>query len=668
MREDKININGKQYPLYIVQTVIVGSGAAGLNAALSLFREGQQDVAIITEGRRMGTSRNAGSDKQTYYKLTTCSGEPDSVRQMAGDLFQGGAMDGDLALVEAALSARSFFHLVELGVPFPHNGAGEYIGYKTDHDSFRRGTSAGPLTSRFMTEALWREVDRLRIPVLDGYQVIEILKGPQGTDERARGIVALDRKEKEACYLVLSSENIIYATGGEAGMYGACVYPVSQTGGMGTALRAGVWGKNLTESQFGLGSTKFRWNLSGTYQQAIPRYISTAQDGKGEEEFLDSYFGDSGDLLHAIFLKGYQWPFDPGKIAGHGSSLIDLLVFQETVMKGRRVFLDYQRNPSCSEKNGSFQLSLLHPEAYEYLKRSDGLQDSPINRLMHMNPGAIELYQSHGIDLFREKLEIAVCAQHGNGGLAGNWWWESNLKHFFPVGEVNGSHGVHRPGGSALNSGQVGGLRAAEYISHCYREPPLSGEELAVQCACQLRDVIGYGERAMEKNGKKGQVLNLSGEWKELGERMSRYGAQIRSLQGVRTALRENRLQGQRIEASSVENGIDLRKCFRLRDILVSQRAYLEAMEDYIIHGGKSRGSCLIYHEQGDILSENLPECFRTRLSQGELGGMVQELEYHDYGSRLVWRKVRPIPEEDCWFEAVWKRYRTDEYFQDLLT
>jgi hypothetical protein len=41
----------------------------------------------------------------------------------------------------------------------------------------------------------------------------------------------------------------------------------------------------------------------------------------------------------------------------------------------------------------------------------------------------------------------------------GNHWWESvNLKHLFPVGEVNGSHGVYRPGGSALNSGQVGGL------------------------------------------------------------------------------------------------------------------------------------------------------------------------------------------------------------------
>ena len=86
-----------------------------------------------------------------------------------------------------------------------------------------------------------------------------------------------------------------------------------------------------------------------------------------------------------------------------------------------------------------------------------------------MNPGAIELYRDHGIDIAREPLEIAVCAQHNNGGLAGNHWWESiNIKHLFPVGEVNGSHGVYRPGGSALNAGQVGGFRAAEFIAHRY--------------------------------------------------------------------------------------------------------------------------------------------------------------------------------------------------------
>jgi len=76
------------------------------------------------------------------------------------------------------------------------------------------------------------------------------------------------------------------------------------------------------------------------------------------------------------------------------------------------------------------------------------------------------------LDITKEYLEIAVCAQHNNGGLYGNYWWESNLEHFFPVGEVNGSHGVYRPGGSALNSGQVGSTRAAQYITARYQDSP----------------------------------------------------------------------------------------------------------------------------------------------------------------------------------------------------
>ena len=108
-------------------TIVVGSGAAGLNAALRLHEMGQTDIAIITEGMRMGTSRNTGSDKQTYYKLSLGGEVQDSVRQMAATLFEGGCVDGDIALAEAANSIRSFFHLVELGVPFPINESGEYI-------------------------------------------------------------------------------------------------------------------------------------------------------------------------------------------------------------------------------------------------------------------------------------------------------------------------------------------------------------------------------------------------------------------------------------------------------------------------------------------------------------------------------------------------------------
>ena len=82
------------YRQITVNTVVVGSGAAGFNAADRLWMLGQHDVAIVTEHVKAGTSRNTGSDKQTYYKLTLSGGDPDSVREMAETLFSGECVDG----------------------------------------------------------------------------------------------------------------------------------------------------------------------------------------------------------------------------------------------------------------------------------------------------------------------------------------------------------------------------------------------------------------------------------------------------------------------------------------------------------------------------------------------------------------------------------------------
>ncbi len=374
-------------------------------------------------------------------------------------------MHGDIALAEAAGSARAFMRLVEWGVPFPHDRQGAFIGFKTDHDPRQRATSAGPLTSQWMSRVLAAELRRRRIRVFDHHPVVALLTAPDGEQAKVIGAVAIDESllgRGESAFVVFNAVNIVLATGGPAGIYEASVYPESQTGSHGLAFAAGAIGHNLTEWQYGLASIAFRWNLSGSYQQVIPRYFSTDGRGRDEREFLQAHFPDMGRLATAIFLKGYQWPFDPRKIADFGSSLIDLLVYRETTVLGRRVYLDYRRNPGGAGLNGEFRLESLSGEAHDYLSRSGALQPTPIERLKAMNPPAAALFRSQGIDLEREPLEIAVCAQHNNGGLRGNIWWESNVRHLFPVGEANGTHGVYRPGGSALNAGQVGSFRAAQ--------------------------------------------------------------------------------------------------------------------------------------------------------------------------------------------------------------
>ncbi|MCK5739455.1 oxidoreductase, partial [bacterium] len=134
MEKKTITIDNKTIPVYSMNTIIVGSGAASLNCADELYSFGQKDIAIVTEKIGGGTSNNTGSDKQTYYKMSVSGKEPDSAYEMSKSLFNGGGMHGDLSLIESTLSTQAFFHLVQVGVQFPHNHLGGFVGYKTDHD------------------------------------------------------------------------------------------------------------------------------------------------------------------------------------------------------------------------------------------------------------------------------------------------------------------------------------------------------------------------------------------------------------------------------------------------------------------------------------------------------------------------------------------------------
>ena len=656
MEKQIVHISGHAVQVYSLNTVVVGSGAAGLNAADRLYSLGQTDVAIVTEGKSMGTSRNTGSDKQTYYKMTLAGKEGDSVYETARTLFDGGCMHGDIALVEAALSVRCFNRLVDIGVPFPHNRWGEYVGYKTDHDPRSRATSAGPLTSRYMTEKLEEQVAQKNISVFDRCLVIGILTDRDG--KNATGLLALnldDPGDPDTRYMLFNCTNIIYAAGGPAGMYGASVFPESQTGASGIAFEAGVKGKNLTEWQFGIASVAFRWNLSGTYQQVLPRYVSTDAAGEGEREFLDGCFGDPCTMLDAVFLKGYQWPFDPRKVAGNGSSAVDLLVYNETVLKGRRVFLDYTKNPASASHKGELDFDLLGTECRGYLEKSGALFGTPVERLKHMNRPAYELFKCHGIDLVRDRLEVAVSAQHNNGGLYGGIWWESNIGHFFPVGEVNGSLGVHRPGGSALNAGQVGSLRAAQYIAGRCCEAPPDVDDFIDRCGRRIEHKIRLGETFAASKGNESTVHWIR---ESIGDRMDASGGILRSLDATRTAMNEAKRALETIASETKMASIEeLAEAFRNYDLLLAQYVYLFAIVTYIEAGGKSRGSFIVADPEGEPPVEGFPDLFRYTLDGGAFSDRIQVVSWRDGECTCEWEPVRPIPEGDDWFESVWNDF-----------
>ncbi len=658
---DTIDWNGVAVPVFYHHTVVLGSGAASLAAAVRLKRSGVDDICIITDNMKGGTSRNTGSDKQTYYKLSDSSGQPDSPYLMAQSIFKGGAVHGDLALVESLCSENGFYHLVGLGVDFPYNRWGGYTGYKTDHDPNARGTSLGPYTSKKMVEALEKEVNHLDLCIRDHHDVVKLLTG----DNRIVGAIVLNKRDLDSNNYgvkVVLCDNMVFGLGGPGGLYRNSVYPPAHTGGIGLALEAGAQAVNLTESQFGIGSVKFRWNLSGSYQQVIPSYYSIDPETEEKHYFLNAFFPSMDKLASAIFLKGYQWPFDPGRILNHGSSLIDLLIYREEEILGRKVYMDFRENPVGDVSIGVFTPHSLSEEAREYWKQSGLTGKLPIDRLFELNPDAVELYRDHHIDLVNEPLQITVAAQHNNGGLAGDHWWESvNLKHFFPIGEVNGSHGIYRPGGTALNAGQVGAWRASQKIAREYRESSLDLERAMESAEEALSSFMTLVETITSASPEEKCERRYAEDFQY---RMSKYGALIRDMRTISLHTEE--------AASLVDSFRDLRisrsrlpYALKQRHLAISHWFYLKAIEDYLAQGGGSRGSFLVLDDGGTALHEQLEEGFTVKNENPELKAQMQKivLDTPSGDLRIFWEACRDIPREEHWFETVWGEYKQGKIF-----
>ena len=656
MKKGEAVIDKLTYPVYSVNTLIIGSGSAGLNAAIQLFEAGVTDIAIVTEGLGYGTSNNAGSDKQTYYKLSLDSLTPDTPYEMAKDLAGGGCMHGDIALCEAQYSVPAFYNLVRLGVPFPHDDYGSFPGYVTDHDSKGRGTSAGPLTSRFMVGALLKDVTRKGIKIFDRKQVISLIVSDNNGIKEVKGAIAVDNAKRgySKNYIVfLNAVNVVLATGGPGDLYKYSVYPESQKSSIGMALRAGAMASNLTESQFGIASLNPRWNLSGSYQQVMPRYFSTDRELNGPKDFLDEFFPDTKSLCGAIFLKGYQWPFDPRKVLGHGSSLIDLLVYREINKLGRRVFIDFTRNPGYVRD--SFSIDNIPPEARQYLKKSGALQKTPFERLVSLNKPAVELYLDKGIDLSKDPLEVAVCAQHNNGGLSADIWWESNIRHLFPVGEICGTHGIYRPGGAALNSGQVGGFRAAKRISEHYNSAPPESEKFVSENMRLILKVLDLA-RVFSSGGSAAPDELIA----RIQSSMSDYGGQIRN---PKTIIREVFQAFDLVTKIPVQIKLDKKQlgmAFRIYDLAITRCVFLESIRRLMDKGIGSRGSYLVMDQDGIKIHELLEDEWKIRINNSsDHDKLIQEI-WMEGGFKINSRYVnpRPVPEETQWFETLWKEFR----------
>jgi aspartate oxidase len=359
-----------------------------------------------------------------------------------------------------------------------------------------------------------------------------------------------------------------------------------------------------------------------------------------------------------IFLKGYQWPFDPQRV--NESSLIDLAVFNET-QKGRRVFMDFMNNPVGSEAMKKFAIDHLEQEASTYLKSTGAIQQLPIERLAHMNPPAIEIYKEHGIDLNCEPLEIALCAQHNNGGFAVNKWWESNIPQTFIIGEMAGTHGVKRPGGSALNAGQVGAQRAAEYIVSVYSTEITNPTDERTE----IKNIIKRFEET--KND-----LAPSEAIAQIQNRMTAAAGHMRELSHVQQALSEpHQLYNTIQNGFKLKNTNDIITAIHAENLAITSIAYLKAITELLQQGAGSRGSYLVLTQDGiqihpDIINHTTGQTLQYKPENKDLRKSILQIKYDPDSPGLFICKtipVRPIPSNQKAFEPAWQDYREGKIY-----
>jgi len=249
---------------------------------------------------------------------------------------------------------------------------------------------------------------------------------------------------------------------------------------------------------------------------------------------------------------------------------------------------------------------------------------------------------SNMIDVLeKEQLEIAVCAQHNNGGLTVDAWWQSNLKQFFPVGECAGTFGVYRPGGTALNSTQVGSLRAAQYIAKRGKKADVN--EVYLDSAKQaLRAFFRMKEELLQAGGESPAALRRSYQ-----EGMDRCAAFVRRGDRMERQIEfvRERLKVLGAETAVTNHG-ELVSALINRDILLTQLTYLNAMLFYVRSGGESRGSYLV---EGAGTDHKAPGTGFVEESTLNLKDLTVENEF---------LPVRPIPKDCAWFENVYNNYR----------
>jgi L-aspartate oxidase len=400
--------------------LVVGSGAAGLTAALNLAES--RKVAVIAKG-----ALGEGATGRAQGGIAAVLEEGDSFEAHINDTMIAGAGLNDPKVVEHVVehAPGAIARLIDLGVPFATEGDALHLTREGGH-SHRRIVHVADATGFAIQQALEAAVSRHpNITLLPDLVAIDLVTGRHAThfstSGAVHGLYAYSRKKKRV--ETLTARATILATGGAGRAYLYSTAPRGATGdGIAMAWRAGCRISNMEFMQF---------HPTCLYNLQVKNFLIT-----------EAVRGEGGILEHPETRHRFMPDYDPrAELAPR--DIVARAIDHEIKRDGLDyVFLD------ISHREPDF-VRAHFPNIYE--------------RLLGL-----------GIDITREPIPVVPAQHYTCGGVVVDLDGRTDAPGLYAAGEVtqSGLHGANRLASNSLLECLVFGEAAAKHILHNWDSLP----------------------------------------------------------------------------------------------------------------------------------------------------------------------------------------------------
>ena len=398
--------------------LIVGSGIAGLRAAIGLASAGRVLVLTKADPRESNTGYAQGG-------IAAAIGVDDSPSLHAADTIRAGdgLCDHDAVRVLVTEGQQYVLELIDWGVRFDLDDSGHpALGLEAAH-SVRRILHAGDSTGREIGRTLWqRAISFASIETINHALVTDLVVG----DGRVQGARFFDDRGRRR---EVSARSTLVATGGAGQVFRETTNPGVATGdGVALAYRAGA---RLADLEF---------------VQFHPTALSVA----GAPRFLvsEALRGEGARLVNAggePFMRRYHPDADLAP-----RDVVARSIAREVGRTGADVFL-----------------TLAHLDARHVHRRF---------------PTIAAMCRRVGLDLASDRIPVGPAAHYLMGGIDTDESARTSLAGLFAAGEAacTGVHGANRLASNSLLEGLVFGARAAEGMQQAPQEAPSKANRVAL--------------------------------------------------------------------------------------------------------------------------------------------------------------------------------------------